>query len=73
MRAQITVEEDVEIFGKEGEEESDEEDGLDQSTMTIAAAAEDELLLAQVTLTLDPQPSPSILNPKSRMSSSKLR
>jgi hypothetical protein len=43
----MTVEEDVEFYGKEAGEESDEDEGFDQSTLAIAAAAEDELLLAQ--------------------------
>lgn len=44
----IAVEEDVEMYGREGEVESDDDDDdFDQGVMAIAAAAEDELLLAQ--------------------------
>ena len=43
-----TVEEDIEMYGKEGEEsDSDEDDDFDMSLLAIATAAEDELLLAQ--------------------------
>ena len=44
----VAVEDDVEMYGREGEEESEEEDDeFDQGILAIAAAAEDELLLAQ--------------------------
>ena len=45
----VAVEEDIEMYGREGEEESDDdEDDVDQGALAIAAVAEDELLLAQV-------------------------
>ena len=44
----VSLEEDVEMYGREGEEESEEdEEDFDQGVLAIAAAAEDELLLAQ--------------------------
>ena len=43
-----SVEEDIELYGREGEESDDEsDDDFDASLLAIAAAAEDELLLAQ--------------------------
>uniref|UniRef100_A0A7S2IP49 Polycystin cation channel PKD1/PKD2 domain-containing protein n=1 Tax=Haptolina brevifila TaxID=156173 RepID=A0A7S2IP49_9EUKA len=46
----VAVEEDIELYGREGEEESDDDDeDMDQSVLAIALAAEDELLKAQAT------------------------
>ena len=43
-----SVEEDIELYGREGEDSEDEsDDGFDASLLAIASAAEDELLLAQ--------------------------
>jgi len=43
----IAVDDEVELYGREGEEESDEGEEEDENVLAIAAAAEDELLLAQ--------------------------
>ena len=43
-----TVEEEIEMYGREGDDSSDEsEEDFDMGLLTIATAAEDELLLAQ--------------------------